>query len=92
LLPEVVPHVHPEGEYHVNDEWGTEGKKGNVYKPKTNAGSGDTHFFAYCATNTKRLPFYITFEPIQWIFHKFSEISNILFRKIIKFCNRKSSF
>ena len=35
--PDIFFHVHPEGEYHVEDDRGAECKEGNVNEPKPDA-------------------------------------------------------
>jgi hypothetical protein len=68
--PDVVPDVHPESQYHIDDERRTEGKEGDIDKPEPYAGGGNTQPLAYSAAYAEGLPFDIVLKAVQRIFHE----------------------
>ena len=57
-------YVHPERQYHINDNGWAKCKKGNVNEPKPDARTGHTYPVAYSGANPKGLPLYKIFYVI----------------------------
>jgi len=57
--------IHPECKDEVDNKRRTHGEKGNINKPGTDTGSGDTHSFTNCCTHTENLPLDEVLESVH---------------------------
>jgi len=58
-------YVHPECQYHVNNNRGTHCKERYVNEPHPDAARGNAYFIANCRTNTKSIPLHKFFKSVH---------------------------
>ena len=63
--PDILPHISPESQYHVNDNRGAHRKNGGIHKILPDLARRYSHPVANGRTNTKGIPFYKTFQLVH---------------------------
>jgi len=64
-IHDILPDIHPESQDHVNDDWRTQGKEGNINEPHPDPGCGNPQFFANGCTDAKCGPFHKTLYSLH---------------------------
>jgi hypothetical protein len=62
---DVVLNIHPEGQYHINDQGRAHSEKSGINKEEADPGGGDAQFVTKGRTNPKGLPFYKIFDLVH---------------------------